>query len=155
MITEFYENPNKPKNPYQGRVAHYTFGTPKEPDMANGHGQKFNEHWAKKLNLSLDEYVRRDVMIQNAAKGVYYSKNAVVYPKKIEDYQRLGKCRVLDVIRSIKEWPEDLQWSDEHIYIVEAYSEENKFTVFRATGGYFGAMPPISLVAPTEPEINK
>lgn len=142
MITEFYENPNKPE-PVVYKGGTYSFGTPKEPDMANGHGQKFNEHWAKKTNLSLEEFVRRDVVVQNRAKGIYFNKNAAVFPKKPEDYQRLGRCRILDVVRSYRDWPEDLPWNDETVFIIEAYSEENKFSVFRATAGYFVTIPPI------------
>lgn len=142
MIEKTYENPNKPK-PVAHKVATYTFGNSgKAEEMANGYGKNFNEHWAKKMNITLEEFVKRDVAVQNAAKGVVFYKNAAVFPKKPEDYQRLGRCRVLDVIRSYRDWPEELEWDPNTIYIVEAYSEENKFSVFRATGGYFTSYAP-------------
>lgn len=158
MISEFYENPKKPK--HVPKIAHYTFGgriqTKGETEiMANGHGRNFNEHWAKKLDLTVEEYVKRDKAVQDATRHIIFYKNAAVYPKKVEDYQRRGKCRVLEVIRSYRDWPDELSWDPEKIFVVEAYSEENKFSVFRATGGYFDVAPPKFETKKEEPNASE
>lgn len=139
MIVEHYPNPNKPAT-FTTMLTSY--GKNKEPDMANGHGLKFNQHWADKMAVPLHVFVSRDKRIQDASRGLMYSKNSRVYPVDWEDYQQKGACRVLDILRSYRDWPKDLEWDDKHLFIVEAVTEENKFNIFRCTAGYVGNIMP-------------
>lgn len=150
MIIEHYPNPNKPVKAVHVPTTVVYSPAEKGPDMANGHGLRFNQHWADKLGIPLHEYIAQDRRIQDAAQKCNYDKNAVVFPTKLEDYQRLGKCRILDVCRSRRDWPEDWQFPPEGgaLYIVEAVSEENKFNIFRATKGFFSLMPPLGAYKP-------
>jgi hypothetical protein len=51
------------------------------------------------------------------------------------------------VLRSYKDWDTAHEWIEKgHLYVIEAYSEENKFSVFRATAGYFSLSEPFPKV---------
>jgi hypothetical protein len=146
MIIEHYPNPNTVS---EVKTTHISYEPGKQAgDMANGHGLNFNQHWAKKMNLQLHIFVERDRLVQDAARKVTFSKNATVWPVNEADYKKDGPCRVLDVTRSYRDWPEeDFPWVDGNpIYVVEAYSVTNKFSVFRSTAAYFTDIKPTFVI---------
>lgn len=122
--------------------------------MLNGHGRSFNEHWAKKLNLDLHVFVGRDKAVKDAMKGVHFKKGTVVYPVDETEYKNLGACRILDLARSYMDM-HDLEWEWDGkapLFCIEAYSEGNKFKVFRTTSQFFALVPPTMPLVTVETE---
>lgn len=146
MITEFYPNPNKPKSPYSN-VPGYV---PPQYDrlQANGFGPSYNEYWAKKKGCTVEEFIERDMAFKKHAARCTYVANEVVYPYSWAEYQKKGKCRILKIDRGYG--MSDLEWKDnEPLFLVEATSEKNNFSIFRATPGFFQKVPP------TEPKTEE
>lgn len=143
MIIQHFPNPNKPKVYTYTPVVHTNNGKD-TVQMANGHGLKYNTHWAKKMSMPIAQFVQRDKLVKAVAvRAATMYKGASVYPADWQDYQRLGRCRIVSVIRSYSDWPEDMEWNEKFLYLVEAYSEDNQFNIFRATPGWFSLVPPV------------
>jgi hypothetical protein len=144
MIIEFYPNPNKP--------APSVYVVPALGPTA-GYGKHYDEYYAKKRGVTVEEFIRRDNIVRDKAKEITYHINASRYPFKWEEYEKKGKCRILRIDKTYAEydhdWPED---GDGPLFLVEAMSEKNHFQVFRATPGFFTVMPPS---APKPVEENK
>lgn len=137
MITAFYPNPNKPKNPFASTTGVTSFSRL----QANGFGPAYNEYWAKKKGCTPEEFIERDNAYKRQSARATYHSNDVVYPYSWAEYQKKGKCRVLKIDKGYAD--SDLDWKEgEPLYLVEATSEKNNFAIFRATVGFFSKIPP-------------
>ncbi len=114
MIEEYYPNPNKP-------VAKL-FHTPSYKNdyslMANGMSSVYNKYQAGRKNVSVEEFVRRDVIIREAAKGTEYLRDGdVVYPHSKEANAKYGKITITYVLRSYADYQNE-PWSEKSAAMV-------------------------------------
>lgn len=135
MITENYPNPNAPKKFVYVPPVH----TPHIPygAMANGMGPFHNEHEAKRKGCTVEEFVRRDVLVRQWRKeciNLYVGKKVYPYTKK--DYEEKG-AHVITQIYSTYGMMESKDWDEAKArYIVGAKSEKDgSYTT--ATPKYF------------------
>lgn len=135
MIIGFYPNPNKPKEK--------PFAMTPVVHQDRGYGKHYDEYYAKKRGCTVEEFIRRDKLVREAAKKIDYFLNASRYPFKWDEYEKKGKCRILRIDKNYAEY--DQEWpaeGDGPLFLVEAMSEKNHFQVFRATPGFFKSEPP-------------
>lgn len=128
MITEHYPNPNIKKwaaFPVSKPVATLpanTYGM-----MANGQSPFFNESEAKRKNITIEEFVRRDALVRQWAKEadmLWVGK--LVYPFSLKEYEEKGAHRITQVLRTYGSFPDNHVWDeDKSRYIVGAKSEKD------------------------------
>ena len=124
MIIEFYPNPNKPK----------PFALVPATTGPSG----YLEHQATQRGISVDEFLRRDNLVREAAQHINYYVGATVYPHTKKEYDSKGKCRILSIARTYKDLGKDYEWEDKKpLFIVGAAAEKTSFSTFYATAGFF------------------
>ena len=112
MIIEFYPNPNaKKKVPYSppAVVIGSPPTTPSSYTTGVGIHPNLYEFWARKKNLTVEEFVRRDKIVREMYKKVTYKKGDTVYPYIKSEYEKRGRCYIKGVYKTYAEmegeWP--------------------------------------------------
>lgn len=136
MIYEHYDNPNRPVEKAIVAVP-YKAGNL----MVNGFSYDYCKHHANLKGCTIDEFAKRDKAYRDEVIGVSFYPNEVVYPQQWADYERLGKCRILKVIRTYSDT--DREWDEgKPLYVVEATSEKENTSIRMATKNFFGRIMP-------------
>lgn len=95
MIEKYYSNPNKP-------VFKYT--PPTHDYFAN---------IAKRLNITREECIRRDDIIRAKSALCQVHPAIHAWPKDKDLFDQFGECKIVDVIRTIANWPAADAWPDD------------------------------------------
>lgn len=139
MITEYYPNP-KAKKAWQYPVSTSVATVPSNTYgvMANGLSPLFNEGEARRKNITIEEFVRRDCLVRGWAKEAEQLwTGKLVYPCTLKDYEEKGPHRITEVRRTYGSFPNTDVWNENTArYIVGAKSEKDgSYTI--ATAKYF------------------
>jgi hypothetical protein len=131
MIIEFYPAPKATLPPPDAEPFR-----PPTKGMEEYHATWY-EHHAKKKNLSIGEFKRRDAIVREMYKEVSYGRHDLVYPFSLTEYTRHGQCRIKGVYRNYAEF-ESTEWpSNDRPFITTASPVMRPQEVFFSTGGYF------------------
>ncbi len=142
MIEEYYANPNKPAAywPYKDKQQQKNDDTA----MENGMSFLYNKHQAQKKNLSVEEFVRRDKLVRDAAKGTHALRvGDIVYPHSKAEYEKFGKLTITYVIRSYSEY-ENEDWNERKVdMVIGANTEMGTMSAIVCTPTYISHKEPV------------
>lgn len=140
MIEQYYANPNKTvyKLPHIPAYKNtYTL-------MDNGMSEVYNKHQAHKKGVSIEEFVRRDKIVRDAAKGANYLRDGdVVYPHNKEEYAKYGKLVITYVLRSYADYELE-RWDEKSAaMVIGARPERGSNGDIVCTSGYVSRKEPV------------
>lgn len=152
MIVQFYPNPNKKQQPWQGKWSPPWGASVPDAPLVDVVGKElpaketgysaYQIAQAVMKHISVAEWVRRDCLIKALAASVPYSKGDVVYPHSKEAYEKLGACRVIGIVDSYKDMTES-EWPKNDVpYIVHVFPLKIGQDTVNATPNYFLQQPP-------------
>lgn len=140
MIEEYYANPSKPVYKLPHTPAYKNSYTP----MDNGMSEVYNKHQAQKKNVSIEEFVRRDKIVREAAKGANYFRDGdIVYPHTKEEYAKYGKLVITYIIRSYADYEHE-PWDEKSAaMVIGARPEKGSNGDIVCTSGYVSRKEPV------------
>lgn len=140
MIVEIYENPNKPVPKWQS-----TWTGPTNVTRPN-HTQ-MEEYWAKKKNITVEEYKRRDDIVRTEYAKCRYFVGGLVWPYSHALCEKMGQYRIRGIYKAYHEF-ETNEWDkSDNAYCVTAERVNVPETIF-TTIGYFQQHRPLNPKAP-------
>lgn len=135
MIVAHYPNPNKPVQ----SVYVPNNSTPLNSGtelMANGLTRAHNGYYARKHSVSVEEFVKRDLLIRDLAKdAVGLESGKEYYPTTKAAYEARGKCKIRYVLRSYADFDPGT-WNDKDYHFIVGAIDKNGKTLV-TTGNYF------------------
>ena len=138
MIEQFFVNPNKPKPAVTTYTATPYVGYKAE---ANGFAASYNDFQAQRKKITREEFVRRDVLVQNEAKrcilmhGDIVSYNGKDAARAAEEEGK--QYRVMKLYRTYSDFDPDPDWKDEDSRWVVAVRELVSGDVSLASATYY------------------
>jgi hypothetical protein len=90
---------------------------------------------AKARNISVEEYVRRDKIVQKLATECPYQTGDTAYPSFKKDYMLYGAVLIVGVTRSYKDFSHDHDWpkNDNPMIVTFAPLNDRKQHIFCTT----------------------
>lgn len=143
MIVAHYPNPNKPVSSFlvTSSNAPSTTITSNQQVMENGLTRAHNGYYARKHQISVEEFVRRDCLIRDLAKQAEkLEAGKEYYPFSKEAYALRGMCKIKYILRNYADFDPGT-WNDkDYFYIVGATDSHGKPLV--TTANYFSSEEP-------------
>lgn len=138
MITANYPNPNKPVS----KLFPVAVGAHNPVISQSNAFDSLTEFYAKRKNISVEEYKRRDAIVKAEAQKVAYMKGDLVYPYRKKLYADKGMVKVLGIYRSYSDF-ETSDWpKDDHAFIITGQWVDNPNESLFCTGGYLSIQEP-------------
>ena len=135
MITKDYENPNKPVAKWAAWQA---------PHQPTNYSSTMEDFYAKKKNLTVEEYRRRDEIVRTEYAKCRYFTGSVVWPYTLNLCNKKGQYRIQGIYKAYHEYDTSEWPKDDSPFIVTAYPVSHPQETIFTTVAYFQIDKPMT-----------
>lgn len=94
-------------------------------------------HGASARKITPQEFVRRNLVVENLYKTIPLKKGDTVYPIDAKEYEKVGACVVVGVCSSLFDFAPDSKWpKDDNPLLISFYPLSDEQNHFVCTTGY-------------------